>query len=255
MTDNLRHWDELSKTDPTFTKAFTRGGGFRGTDINPTWRIKRMTERFGPVGIGWGMTEPHFDMVQEDAGRVVYCRVGIWYRDGDQKSEIIWGVGGDVVSGKRANGQAFVDDEAQKKAYTDALGNAMKAIGVSADVFLKQFDDSKYREEVGREFAEKRQEAKPSANRPQTKSEQAKPPAEPITLFLAEGEVQEFPRTGKGALAYFHALDEAVHRDRFFWKQNAPTAETLGEKLKDNPDIVNMLTAIKHTVGADRKAA
>lgn len=156
--DNLRHWAGLERTDPKYTKPFTRSGGFRGTDINPTWRIKRMTEHFGPVGIGWGTTEPHFDMVQEEAGRVVYCRVGIWYRDGDQKSEPVWGVGGDVVSGKRSSGQAFVDDEAQKKAFTDALGNAMKSLGVSADVFLKLFDDSKYRAESEEAYAAKREE-------------------------------------------------------------------------------------------------
>lgn len=137
-------------------------------------------------------------------------------------------------------------DKGPGKATSYAVKYALlKALGLETG-------DEPDHEDIPHERAPKTQ---PAANRQPSKSEPAKPPAEPIVLFLAEGEVQEFPRTGKGALAYFHALDEAVHRDRFFWKQNAPTAETLGEKLKDNPDIVNMLTAIKHTVGADRKAA
>lgn len=148
MSNNLRHWSDLSVTDPAYTKPFQRSGGFRGTDINPVWRMKRLTERFGPVGFGWGMTKPEFNLVNEDAGTVVYCTVGVWYRDGDQRSEPFWGVGGDVVSGSRKDGSPFADDEACKKAYTDALGNAMKVLGVSADVFLKQFEDSKYRAEA-----------------------------------------------------------------------------------------------------------
>ena len=41
---------------------FTRAGGFKGTAIKPMWANKQMTEFFGPCGIGWGMTEPHFEV-------------------------------------------------------------------------------------------------------------------------------------------------------------------------------------------------
>lgn len=137
-------------------------------------------------------------------------------------------------------------DKGPGKATSYAVKYALlKALGLETG-------DEPDHENIPHERAPKTQ---PAANRQETKSEPAKPPAEPIVLFLAEGEVQEFPRTVKGALAYFHALDEAVRHDRFYWMQNAPTAEALGEKLKDNPDIAALLAEIKRTAGADRKAA
>ena len=41
-------------TDPKPTKEFSRSGGFEGRATNPTYLIRRATEVFGPIGIGWG---------------------------------------------------------------------------------------------------------------------------------------------------------------------------------------------------------
>lgn len=167
MTDtnaNTRHWDALYRTDPAHTKQFTRGGGFRGTAIKPIYATQKMTEHFGPCGAGWGMDAPSFQLVNGDNKEVlVYCTVCLWYMDNDNRS-MIYGVGGDkVVSYLRANNgrpeRWENDDEAFKKAYTDALGNAMKQLGVGGDVHMGQFDDLKYRETVAAEFEEKRREA------------------------------------------------------------------------------------------------
>jgi hypothetical protein len=46
-----------------------------------------------------------------------------------------------------------LDDEAPKKAMTDALTKAMSHLGVSADVFLGMHDNSKYIEKVTNEIA------------------------------------------------------------------------------------------------------
>jgi hypothetical protein len=61
------------------------------------------------------------------------------------------GVGGDFVIKKESAG-LFFDDEAYKKAYTDALGNAWKFIGVAADIHMGLFDDNKYVAAVTAEF-------------------------------------------------------------------------------------------------------
>ncbi|MFL7901511.1 hypothetical protein ACJ41P_10290 [Azospirillum argentinense] len=158
--NTTRHWDALYRTDPAHTKPFTRTGGFRGTAIKPIYATQKMTEHFGPVGIGWGMTKPEY-MIQPVGSEIaIYCTVGLWYLDGGTKSETVWGVGGDIIAKARNDGKLALDDEAAKKAYTDALGNAMKQLGVGGDVHMGQFDDCKYREEVAREFAEqKRQDA------------------------------------------------------------------------------------------------
>ena len=45
-------------------------------------------------------------------------------------------------------------DEAFKMAYTDAVGNALKYLGVSADVHMGRFDDNKYVQGLEKEFAQ-----------------------------------------------------------------------------------------------------
>jgi hypothetical protein len=41
-------------TDPKHTKEFSRSGGFKGRATSPTYLMRRATEVFGPMGIGWG---------------------------------------------------------------------------------------------------------------------------------------------------------------------------------------------------------
>lgn len=154
MSENLALWDKLGKTDPTHTKSFKRSGGFSGTAIKPMWSYRLMTEEFGPVGKGWGIFEPSFQVVQGAEGEVlVYCTVSIWYGSQDQRS---WGVGGDKVVVKNKYGLAG-DDEAFKKAFTDAITNALKLIGVGADIHMGMFDDNKYVNNLKEEFSKEQQ--------------------------------------------------------------------------------------------------
>jgi hypothetical protein len=157
MTDNLGIWNVLGRTDPEHTKKFTRGGGFKGTAIKPIYTDRKMTEKFGPCGQGWGVSEPQFQMVPGSDGQVaVYCWLSIWFVDeGGKRSDPIPGVGGDFVIKKFSSGLT-TDDEAFKKAFTDAIGNAMKHLGMSADVHMGLFDDSKYVADLKREGEEER---------------------------------------------------------------------------------------------------
>lgn len=157
MAENLEIWNALGKTDPSATKPFKRGGGFSGTATKPMWILKRMTEQFGPAGEGWGVNEPTFQVVHATEGEVlVYCTVSVWHGD---KAKLLWGVGGDKVVGKNKYG-LVPDDEAFKKAFTDAINNALKSIGVGADIHMGLFDDDKYVSAMQQEFAE---EAPPPA--------------------------------------------------------------------------------------------
>lgn len=150
MTENTELWDKLGKTDPAHTKGFKRGGGFSGTAIKPMWSYRRMTEEFGPCGKGWGVGEPSFQVVPGPEGEVlVFCTASIWY--GPEKN-FVYGVGGDKAVGKNKYGLQ-TDDEAFKKAFTDAITNALKMIGVGADVHMGMFDDSKYVNTMKDEFA------------------------------------------------------------------------------------------------------
>jgi hypothetical protein len=158
MSENTKLWDILGRTDPKHTTPFTRGGGFKGTAIKPMWSYRRMTEEFGPCGKGWGVGEPEFQVVPGNGGEVlVYCTAYIWWKDPDQdqlgSNPRVYGVGGDKVVGKNKYGLNS-DDEAFKKAYTDALTNALKMIGVGADIHMGMFDDNKYVNTMRDEFAD-----------------------------------------------------------------------------------------------------
>lgn len=150
MTENTKLWDALGKTDPKHTSGFQRAGGFKGTAIKPMWSFYRMTEQFGACGVGWGVNEPKFQVVETNDETLVYCTVSIWH---GARENVVFGVGGDKAMGKNRNG-SFTDDEAFKKSFTDAVTNALKLIGVGADVHMGLFDDSKYVSEVRAEFAE-----------------------------------------------------------------------------------------------------
>jgi len=147
---NTDLWDRLGKTDPAHTKPFKRAGGFSGTSIKPIYSYRRMTEEFGPCGEGWGINQPSFQVVPGSDGEVlVYCTASIWY---GEREKVVFGVGGDKVVVKQSSGLRG-DDEAFKKAFTDGITNALKMIGVGADVHMGMFDDDKYVNTMKEEFA------------------------------------------------------------------------------------------------------
>lgn len=151
--ENTDLWDKLGKTDPAHTKGFTRGGGFKGTAIKPMFSYRRMTEEFGPCGIGWGVGEPSFQVVPAGEEILVFCTVSVWHGKPDQ---LVYGVGGDKAVVKQSSGLRS-DDEAFKKAFTDAVTNGLKLIGVGADVHMGMFDDSKYVNSMREEFSGQQQ--------------------------------------------------------------------------------------------------
>ena len=92
------------------------------TDINPMWRIKKLTELFGPAGMGWKFDPPVFEEKTGAKGEVVVqCFTNLYVRqdDGEAWSAPIPGVGGSMLIVLESTGLR-TDDDAYKKAYTDA---------------------------------------------------------------------------------------------------------------------------------------
>lgn len=157
---NTALWDAVCKTDPAHTKKFKKGGGFSGTAIKPFWLIHRATETFGPVGIGWGWEEVENKVV---AG--IWCsRIRLWYLLNNQRGQIEqWGQ--TEMETERENKdrdgnglgtfRKFVDEEAPKKAVTDAVTKCLSYLGFAGDVHMGLFDDSKYVDELRSEFKER----------------------------------------------------------------------------------------------------
>lgn len=151
--EGLARWERLAKTDPAHTKPFNRGG-FKGTALKPIWLIKRMTEEFGTAGEAWGMLEPQFQTVflpDAKCQPLVYCTAGMWIGSPDRT---IYGVGGDTLTNAFKSG-TISDDEAFKKAYTDAINNCFKYLGIGGDVHMGQFEDSKYVSDMREAFEDK----------------------------------------------------------------------------------------------------
>lgn len=140
----MQHWDNL-KAVPANALKKIEGGRLNGmSDIKPQWRYEAMTKEFGVCGIGW-----KYEIVNthtQDTGNgeiMVFVQISLYIKDGDKWSDPIPGFGGDFLVEKERKG-LHVNDEAYKMATTDALGVAMKMLGVAADVYMGLANDSKY---------------------------------------------------------------------------------------------------------------
>lgn len=132
-------------------------GSFKGTDINPMWRIKTLTEQFGACGVGWyyevlsERSEQYGDTVMAIVDLNLFIKVdGEW-------SKPIYGTGGNCLV-KATKSGIRPSDEGYKMALTDALSVACKALGIGADVYFSA-DRTKYTAAQ----IEPKEEAKPVA--------------------------------------------------------------------------------------------
>jgi hypothetical protein len=123
-------------------KAFNNGR-FSGTDINPMWRIKALTEQFGPCGIGW-----YYDILKEwmepaaDGTVTAHVKINLFIKVDGEWSKPIPGLGGNTYISKTAT-RTIVSDECYKMALTDALSVSAKALGIGADIYFST-DRTKY---------------------------------------------------------------------------------------------------------------
>ncbi len=134
MSENLKLWDSVSRVPKEHLKPFNNGR-FAGTAIKPMFFFKTMTEQFGVCGQGWFIDKPEFQLVDAGESKLVYSTVAVWVQGGQR----VYGIGGDWAV---RNGKG--EDEAFKKAYTDALTNALVKLGVGADIHMGLWDGNKY---------------------------------------------------------------------------------------------------------------
>ena len=140
---NLRIYDAV-RCVPDNAKRTIQGGKLKGkTDINPMWRIKALTEQFGPCGIGWWYTiEKEWTEPGAEGTVAAFVNIDLYYKVDGAMSVPIPGTGGSMLVDLE-KGQLVTNDEAFKMALTDAISVACKAIGVAADVYWEA-DRTKY---------------------------------------------------------------------------------------------------------------
>ncbi len=145
---NKEYWDNLSKPPASALKTIG-GGRLKGmTDINPQWRYEVMTDVFGVCGIGWKYTIDK--LWNEDAGGgqvFAFASVSLFIKDmaGGGWSDPIPANGGSMLLTQETN-KMHSSDEGYKMAITDALGTAMKMLGVASEIYAGRWDGTKYKE-------------------------------------------------------------------------------------------------------------
>ena len=148
-TENkMEIWDSLRRPPKNALKPINFGALKGKSDIDPVWRDKAMTERFGPCGIGWYFD---IDKLWSEAAPndclFAFAQVSLYFKtEGGEWSRPVRGVGGNMLV-QLAKGSPKDNDEGYKMAVTDAVGTAMRKIGVAADVYEGKFEHGKYTDE------------------------------------------------------------------------------------------------------------
>jgi hypothetical protein len=112
------------------------------TDINPMWRIKILTEMFGPCGMGWYYIPVRKWMETHGEETAAFVDIELYIKVDNEWSKPISGTGGSSFSTKEKSG-IYVSDECYKMATTDAISVACKQLGIGADIYWSA-DKSKY---------------------------------------------------------------------------------------------------------------
>lgn len=143
---NMKFYD-YGRSVPEAAMKPINAGRLKGmSDINPMWRIKTLTELFGPCGIGWWyvIIEKRLEHDPITKQTAAFVEIKLYYIDPDNGavSHGIPGTGGASFVAQERNGP-YMSDECFKMALTDAISVAAKALGLAADVYFAK-DRTKY---------------------------------------------------------------------------------------------------------------
>lgn len=135
---------EATRSVPEIAKKPIKGGRLSGmTDINPMWRIKTLTEQFGVCGVGWYTEIVNKEIYPVGNEVIVSVDCNLYIKVDDEWSKPICGTGGAKLISNESKG-LYNDDEAFKKAETDAISVCCKKLGIGADVYWSKDGESKY---------------------------------------------------------------------------------------------------------------
>lgn len=147
--NNLEIYEKVREVPENAQKKIVAGRIKGFTDINPMWRIKALTEQFGPCGIGWYYTIEEKWLDKQETGEIITnILINLYVKIGDEWSKPIQGIGGSMQVSKESKGM-YISDESYKMALTDAISVACKALGVGADVYW-QSDRTKYSKTINK---------------------------------------------------------------------------------------------------------
>ena len=141
--DNMRIYNLLSTTPQEARKEIAAGRLKGMTDINPMWRIKKLTETFGICGIGWKYVITSKRLENGCKGQIsAFVDIDLFVKVDGVWSDAIQGTGGSSFVADEKSG-LYQSDECFKMALTDAISVSCKALGMSSDIYFGK-DRTKY---------------------------------------------------------------------------------------------------------------
>ena len=162
--NNLDFWLSVEKTDLDFAKKVNQRGGY--TSIAPQHQLKNATEKLGPYGKGFGLSESDFNMsIYEIDGVVLHKAVFFYVLDGER---IEFPISNAIQAARVSPKGKFVDVDFAKKVETNTVSKALSKIGFNADVFMGMFEDDNYLHDLNNE-----QVLEKAANKDEEKAKQA----------------------------------------------------------------------------------
>lgn len=146
--DNMGIWNAVCESDPNTLKTVKQRGGF--TAIDAQAQIMKATELWGPYGMSWGLRNCKWSAIPGENGipsticldaEFFYPVLGATGADG---SETWHGASFEISSDMPHDPRG----ECRKKLMTDVTTKALSKLGFNADVFLGQWNDNRYIQEM-----------------------------------------------------------------------------------------------------------
>ena len=183
MDNNLEIYQRAAEVPAEAQSKIEAGKLIGKTDINPMWRIKTLTELFGPCGIGWYTKILERWVERDDNESAVWVRIEMFVKfpGTNEWSAPIEGIGGSKQCGK-GQGKG-INDEAFKMAETDAISVACKKLGFGANIYWAK-DRTKYSQDEEPQTAKRPVTAAPKKSAPAAPVKES--PAAPVRKADAE---------------------------------------------------------------------
>ena len=227
MENNLVLYNQFRKPPKEALRNIAAGRLKGKTDINPMWRLKALTEAFGPCGIGWKYTierqwlEVGIPFTFKDGnGQIIsgneisaFCNILLYYKYNGEWSEGIPGNGGAAFIALERSGP-HTSDECYKMALTDALSVAAKALGIATDVYWDK-DPTKY------SAIEERQAPRKASSAPAAQQAKQRVPA---AQMISRQQQEELMKLAHDAGC---TLNQVMGRARKMYPNAAP--QTIGD--------------------------
>lgn len=195
MDDKMKLWNAVCKTNPAHTKKLKLGRTI--TAIDPYRQVEAATAQFGPAGEGWGWSVAETVILPTNEIGIL---VRLWHGDPGKYIEQ-WGQASFYIN----KNETMKDKDCFKKATTDGVTKCLSYLGFNADVFLGQYDDNKYVQQMQAEFAPEApaapQRAPDPAPAPQAPAPQAPAPQAAPTLDANSAQWVKLIDEGKNQLS------------------------------------------------------